>query len=187
MKDYNALLKSQINNSRYEHSLRVMETSIELAKLNNVDIKSAEIAGLLHDCSKYDSMEKLLQEVQKFGIILDEVMRENKEIIHGELGYYVAREYYGIDDIDILNAIRYHTIGRKHMTKLEKIVYMADMIEPKRNFPGVEEIRKLTFENLDSGLLLALDHSIVYLINKNVLIHTNTVEARNDLILSKII
>lgn len=179
------ILKEELNPQRYEHSLRVMETSEKLAKINNIDINKARIAGLLHDCGKYDSMDKILQEVKNFGIILDDITQENKGIIHGELGYFIAREKYGVRDEEVLNAIKYHTVGRKDMTSLEKIVYLADMIEPKRNFPEVEEIREKTFKDLDNGLLFALDHSIIFLISKGVLIHTNTIDARNSLLLKK--
>lgn len=178
-------LKENINENRYKHSIRVMETSEKLAEIYGVDILKAKIAGLLHDCAKYDSMDKILQETKNFGIILDDIMLENRGIIHGELGYYIAKDKYNIEDEEILNAIRYHTIGRKNMTDLEKIIYLADMIEPKRNFPKVEEIREKTYINLDEGLLFALEHSLIYLINKNILIHTNTVDARNSLLLNK--
>lgn len=183
MNNYMEKLKDDLNPQRLEHSLRVMETGEKLARLYDVDIDKARLAGLLHDCGKYDSKDKILQQVEEFGIILDSDTEKNKELIHADLGAYLARNIYGVEDEEVLNAIKYHTIGRKNMSKLDKIIYLADMIEPKRNFPGVDEIRERTFKDLDDGLMFALDESIIFLVNKKAFIHPNTIDARNSLIL----
>lgn len=182
MDKYLEILKNDLSPQRFEHCLRVMETSNKLAIKYGVDVKKAKTAGLIHDCAKYDSLDKILQQVEEFGIILDKDTEDNKHLIHADLGAYIANKKYGIEDKEILDSIKYHTIGRKNMTKLDKIIYLADIIEPKRNFPGVDEIRERTFKDLDDGLIFALDKSIIYLIGLNKKIHPNTIEARNSLI-----
>lgn len=183
MDRYIERLKNDLNPQRLDHSIRVMETSEKLAALYGVDLDQARLAGLLHDCAKYDSEEKILQEVGDFGIILDSDTRENKKLIHADLGAYRAKYVYGVQNQTVLDAIKYHTIGRKNMSDLDKIVYLADMIEPKRNFPGVDEIRERAFKDLDDGLIFAMDRSIEFLIERRFLIHPNTIDARNSLIL----
>lgn len=182
-KEYISRLEKDLNPQRLNHSIRVMETSEKLARLYGEDIEKARLGGLLHDCGKYDSTDKILQEVRDFGIILDSETKRNPKLVHSDLGSYRAEHVYGVEDEDILAAIKYHTIGRKNMSKLEKIVYLADMIEPRRNFPGVEDIRVRCLKDLDDGLLFAIDHTIKYLIDSKSLIHPNTIDARNSLIL----
>src|SRR5699024_7094391 len=107
------------------------------------------------------------------------IIIHNMELIHGLLGSKIAKHEFGIDDIDILNAIQYHTTGRKAMAPLEKIIFISDYIEPGRSFPGVEPVRKLAYENLDKSIVLAIDQTIKFLINNDRLIHINTIRARN--------
>lgn len=176
-------LIKDIGEKRYDHSIRVMETAIKLAETYNSDIEKTKIAAILHDCAKIRDEIYLLKRVSDFDIILDACMKYNHELIHGPLGAKIAEEEYNIKDIEILNAIHYHTTGKENMSILDKIIYMADYIEPGRNFPGVEEIRRLAFEDLDRALLLAMEKTIVFLIEQNKLIHPNTIEARNYLII----
>lgn len=182
MNSYIEGLKEDINKNRLAHSIRVMETAIDLADRYGLDKKKAKIAGLLHDCAKYDSLDKILQQVDDFDIILDGDTQKNTALIHADLGAYIAKHKYKVLDEEILDAIKYHTTGRNHMTELDKIIYLADMIEPERNFPGVDKIRDIVKKDLDRGLLEALDSSIVFLLNKKSLIHPYTIYARNSLI-----
>ncbi len=175
-------LSEDLNPQRLEHSIRVMEMSQLLASLNNVDQDKARLAGLLHDCAKYDSQEKIVKEAQDYGLDLDPIFKISPQLIHSELGSYIARSKYGIEDQEILDAIKYHTVGHGNMSKLGKIVYLADLIEAKRNYPGVEALRNLSFENLELGLLKAVDSNLIFLINKGAIIHPNTLELRNSLI-----
>ncbi len=172
-----------IGKRRFEHSLRVRDTALKLAEINGVDSQKAEIAALYHDCAKIEDKEVLLEKSKEFDLILDDYMLENHELIHAHLGARMAEKSYGIKDRDILNAIKYHTTGRDAMSLLEKVIYMADYIEPKRNFPGVEEVRELAFKDIDKALFMALSKTIVSLVDNGQLIQIETVIARNDFIL----
>ncbi|MDD2446704.1 MAG: bis(5'-nucleosyl)-tetraphosphatase (symmetrical) YqeK [Tissierellia bacterium] len=179
------ILIEKIGKKRVEHSIGVMETAMELAKLYYVDMDKAKIAGILHDCAKYGDKSYLLKRASDFDIILDKIMIENYQLIHGPLGAEVAKEDFGVKDEEILNAIRYHTTGRENMTLLDKIIYLADYIEPSRNFLGVEKARKLAFENLDKSLIYAMDNTVIQLIKTSKLIHLDTIKARNYLVLKE--
>lgn len=174
------ILLSDIGESRFKHTLRVVEESKKLALIHDVDISKAEIAALFHDCAKYRDKKKLLKMANDFDIILNDIMKNNHELIHAPLGAKIAKYKYGIVDKDILNSIKYHTTGRKDMTSLEKIIYIADYIEPNRKFCGVEKVRELAYINLDKSVLEAMDQSIIYLIKNNIIVSRDTIEARNQ-------
>lgn len=184
MKDIKEKLKDDVGEERFEHCIRVMEEAKKLAKIYGVDIDSAAMAGLLHDCGRCKDKSTLLKKADKFDIILDSVYANNPCLIHAYLGVEVAREEYGIEDPDILNAIGYHTTGRESMSMLEKIVYMADYIEPMRSFEGIEEIRDLCYvdKNINLALVKAIDNTIIYILDVNGIIHEDTIKARNFLI-----
>lgn len=179
--DFKDMLIKDIGIKRYEHSLRVMETSIKLANIYGVDIDKASKAALLHDCGKLLSRINLLKMANSFGIILDSVMEDNPDLIHGPLGAKIAEVVYKVEDREILDAIYYHTTGRENMTLLDKIIYIADYIEPNRNFPGLKEIRELAFIDIDQSIMKAMDNSILFLIKTEKLIHLDTIKARNYL------
>lgn len=173
-----------IGESRFKHSLRVMNEAKKLAQIYGLDQEKAAIAGLLHDCARYEDKTQLLKKSQEFDIILDKLYTKNFNLLHAPLGARVASESYNIDDKDILNAIKYHTTGRKDMSMLEKIVYMADYIEPKRDFEGIKEVRNLCYEekDLNKALIRSIDNTIRYIIEKNLIIHEDTIKARNFLL-----
>ncbi|AKA72106.1 bis(5'-nucleosyl)-tetraphosphatase (symmetrical) YqeK [Clostridium scatologenes] len=168
---------------RYEHSLSVRDTSIKLAKLYNEDIEKAKIAGLVHDCAKNMSDEKILDIAVKYNLQVDEIFKESPQLLHGAVAAVIAKEKMGIEDEDILNAVAYHTTGRENMSQLEKIIYLADYVEPLRDFPGVEELRKISYENLDKALLLSFNNTIKFVLEKGQLIHLDTIRGRNFIIL----
>ena len=176
------LLIKNIGINRFNHSIGVMETSIKLADKYGCDIEKARIAGLLHDCGKYVDYTSLLKKVDDFNVILDETMKANIELIHGPLGSYIAKYEYMIKDKEILDSIYYHTTGRENMTLLDKIVYLADFIEPGRNYPGVDTVRELAFENIDYSILLSMDNTLKFLLYNKKLIHIETIKARNYLL-----
>lgn len=149
-----------------------------------MNIEKVKMAAIFHDCGKLKDITNLLKVTHKFGIMLDNVMKYNLELIHGPLGSKIAEIEYGIGDVDVLNAIKYHTTGRKDMTMLDKVIYISDYIEPRRNFKGVEEVRELAFENIDASVLLAMENTIKFLIENGKLIHPDTIEARNKLRIS---
>lgn len=174
-------LIDNIGRERYLHSLRVLETATLLGNMYNIDVSKVQTAAILHDCAKFKDDTILLKTATKFDIILDDVMRYNLELVHGPLGARVAELEYEVKDIEVLEAIKYHTTGRENMTILDKIIYISDYIEPKRNFKGVEEVRKMAFENIDGSILLAMESTIKFLIENNKLIHLDTIKARNKL------
>lgn len=182
MDKYLNLIKNKLSEKRYNHSLNVAKTAESLAELNNSHKGKAFLAGILHDYAKELSAEHLLQISHQHNLICDEIELENPQLLHGPVGALLVKEELGISDGEILTAIRYHTTGCPQMGVLSKILYIADFIEPGRNFPGVEEIRKATFKNLDRGVLEALDHTIKYLIGESQLIHGLSVQARNWMI-----
>jgi len=178
-------LKTKLDEGRFRHSIGVMEIAIKLAKHYNADIKKAEIAGLLHDCAKNLDPNSLLKLAENFGILQDDIVRREKALIHGPLGAILARLEYGITDEEILNAIRIHTTGDINMTVLEKIIFLSDLMEPGRCFPGVDDLRVKAFDNIDDALVDAFDLTIKYVLEKGSLLHPRTVLARNYILMEK--
>ena len=176
-------LKKNIGLKRYNHSIGVMNTSIELAKHYNCSVEKAALAGFLHDCGKLQGEKNLLKVASNFDIILDNVMKNNKELIHGVLGEVLAKKEYNVMDEEVLNAIRFHTTGREDMSLLEKIVYIADVIEPGRSFKGVEEIRELAYRDINKSSLYSMDNTIKFIVDRGSLMHLDTIKARNQLII----
>lgn len=149
---------------RFEHTLGVEYTAAALAMRYDCDVKSAQIAGLLHDCAKCLTDEKRLSICEKNDIPIQKLERRNPFLLHAKVGAYLAREKYGVKDADILNAIRSHTTGRQGMSLLEKIVFVADYIEPgRKSAPNLAEIRKLAFIDLDKAFLRILEDTLKYL------------------------
>ncbi len=177
-----ARLLENIGRSRYEHSLRVRESAMELAKHYGEDQTKAGLAALLHDCAKYPRRETLLKKARSFDIIRETLADHNLETLHGPVGKEVARYEYAIGDEDILNAIEFHTVGRPNMSPLEKIVFIADYIEEGRKTPGLEEIRQMAYLDLDRTVLMIIDKTLLYLISKNKDISLKTMEVRNQLL-----
>lgn len=172
-------LKNNLRYKRYEHSLSVKHTAVRLAEAYNVDIEKAKIAGLVHDCAKNMNDEQILSIALKHGININEVCKESPQLVHGAVGAILASELMEISDKEVLDAITYHTTGRKNMSILDKIIYIADYIEPLRNFPGIEELRELAFKDIDKALLKSFDNTIKFVIDRGQLLHFDTIEARN--------
>jgi len=179
-------LKGAVTKKRFIHSLNVMNCAVELAKRYEVDTEKAAIAGLLHDCAKSIKDDEALRLCEKFNIELDNITRYQPSLLHGPIGSKIAEIEYGINDREILSAIYYHTTGCENMSLFEKIIYIADYIEPGRRFPGVEEVRKAAAENIDDAILMSLDRTINNVILRGGLLHPNTVNARNYIIIEKL-
>lgn len=180
-------LKENLKESRYNHTLGVSETAKKLAALNGVSEEKAEIAGFAHDVAKNLHMDVLKKIIDENNIELSEVEKKNPELWHSIVAPIEARDKLKIDDPEILSSLRWHTTGKENMSTLDKILYIADMIEPGRDFPGVDEIRSVTFKDLNKGVFAGLTHSIEYLLSKNLLIDINTLKARNYFLYKKII
>ncbi len=164
-------LHATLRPKRYRHTIGVADTAEMLAEryAANDDsfISSSRQAGLLHDNAKYFTDAEQVALCDAYGIELTSTERENPSLIHGKLGAYLAEHRYGVKDEDILNAIRYHTVGRPRMSLMEKIIYIADYIEPGRVIPGalhpLEEIRILVTQDLDKALVFVIENTIDYL------------------------
>lgn len=182
IKDY---IKIHLTKERYNHSLGVMKTSEDLAKYYGINPNKGRIAGLCHDCAKNFSANDLINKARSNGIIISEIYYKSPQLLHGLIGAYISKEMFHVEDEDILNAIKYHTTGRENMSTLEKIVYIADCIEPSRNFKGVEELRTLAYEDLDKALLKSFDDTITYILSRNSIMHIDTIKARNYLLVTK--
>lgn len=172
-------LKIELDNARYLHSVNVMETSVALAGHYGIDIDKARLAGILHDCGKNYRGDSAREYIKNIGYKADQIELIQTRLLHGIIGEHLARFVYGVTDEEVLSAIHWHTTGRAGMTTLEKIIYVADYIEPLRSFEGIESMRQMAYEHLDRCVVLCSDSTIRYLINKGVLLHEKTVETRN--------
>lgn len=175
-------LKEVLSEKRYNHSIRVMETAQELAKLYNANINNVTIAALLHDYAKEFPKKDLVNICKECCLKETNDYLEAGQILHSFAGAHFVNKYLGITDTDILNSIKYHTTGRENMELIEKIIYIADAIEPQRSYMHVDEIRKLAKENIDQAILFEINKKIEYLISNNSIIHHNTIKLRNWLI-----
>ena len=164
MENIKKSLQKYLKATRYEHTLGVMYTAAALAMSRGVIPDQALIAGLLHDCGKYGTAKEQLQSCQENGIALTEFERKSPALVHAKLGVYYAQHRYGITDQEILRAIRYHTTGRPNMSELEKIIYLADYIEPgRKDIPNLREIRQLAFQDLDLAVAKVAGQTLTYL------------------------
>lgn len=160
-------LKKVLSGKRYEHTLGVEYTASCLAMRYGADMEKARMAGLLHDCAKSLSSKDKLVYCKKFGMPVSEYEKKNPELLHAKLGACFANTKYGISDPEILSAITWHTTGKPDMSLLDKIVFIADYMEPNRNqAPDLAEVRRLAFEDLDQCLFLILKDTIEYLAGK---------------------
>jgi len=180
-------LKNTLKESRYIHSLSVSDTAIELAQRFNVDEQQAKLAGILHDCAREIPTSSLIEVAQKRQIKIGLIEEHQPILLHARLGAIMAQEKYGIDDNDILDAIRLHTTGSADMTDLAKIIYLADMIEPHRQYESVNRLRDLIkTSDLDTIMLNAFNDSLAFILQRGLMIHPQTILARNTLIAKNI-
>ena len=156
-------LKNLLSEKRFEHTLGVEYTSACLAMRYGADMEKARMAGLLHDCAKYLSAEDKISYSKKYGMPISKYEKKNPELLHAKLGACFANVKYGVSDPEILSAITWHTTGKPDMSLLDKIVYVADYLEPNRNqAPNLAEVRELAFRDLDECLCQILEDSIKY-------------------------
>ena len=180
--DYVFLLKRRLSPARLKHSLAVSHMAVALAKHYGADEKKAKLAGLLHDYARELSTNSLLKKCAAFGIVINTADRKEPVILHAPLGAELVARELAINDKEICRAIALHTTGGANMSVLDKIIYLADCIEPNRHYRGVDKLREIAEVDLDVALLSALDSSLLYLIGKKAWIHPNTIVARNDLL-----
>lgn len=168
-------LRDKLPEKRFEHTLGVEYTCCALAMRYGTDMEKARVAGLLHDCAKHLSGIKLIKKCHKYNLPTSKEEQEFPELLHAKVGAYLAEYKYGIEDEEILSAIRWHTTGHPEMTLLEKIVYVADFIEPNRDqAPNLPKIRELAFQDLDQCLIEILGSTLTYLREKGGVIDPAT-------------
>jgi len=175
---YRRQLKETLHPARFEHSISVSFICMALAMHYDADLEQAEIAGLLHDCAKFYEDRKLIELCEEKGILLTEDQLLAPAVIHAVYGAWMAEHEFGITDPAILSAIHWHTTGRAGMTLLEKILYVADYIEPRRDkAANLGTVRKLAFKSLDQTISEILTGSLEYLNHKGSYIDNRSKEA----------
>lgn len=181
-------LKESLSEERYNHTLGTADCALKLAKKYGLDEKKAYLAGLLHDCAKCKSNDELLKIIKQELKNIDEGELQNYKTLHAPVGEYFARTMYNIDDSEILNAIRYHTIGRVNMSLFEKIIFLADKIEPNtRDEKYSREIWRILDDNegetgLNMALLRCFSETIKSLVNRELKVCKTTIDVYNELL-----
>lgn len=170
--------KANMDDKRFQHCVRVSETAKKLARLNNYSENKAALAGFVHDYAKQVPVEEYRKVIKNENFDQD-LLNWNRAIWHGIVGTYFIKKDLKITDPEILQAVRRHTTADIEMTTLDKIVFMADFIEPGRDFPGVDEARKITYNDLDEGVGYQLAHTLEFLIEQRNKIYPRTLEAYN--------
>jgi len=178
-------LKKNLKPKRYRHTLGVVESAAKLAEYYGENIEKARYAALLHDCAKNFSDKDLIRVAKEANLELDPIIMEEPQLLHGPVGAVIAKQEYGIKDHEVLNAIAYHTTGRPYMSNLEKIIYLADFVEPGRDYPSVDALREHAYKGLNGAMIFALTNTIRYIASINGYIHGRTVDARNYFIMEE--
>jgi predicted HD superfamily hydrolase involved in NAD metabolism len=176
-----SIVKKQLTEHRYIHTLGVLETSLILANQYGADLVKAETAAIFHDYAKFRPKDEMRQIVINEGLPEDLLLYSN-EVLHAPVGAYLVKEECGIQDEEVLNAIYYHTTGNGNMTILEKVIFLADYIEPNRQFPGVDDVRNTAEKDINEACLMAVRNTIQFLMKQNQKIYPLTLETYNGLI-----
>lgn len=188
MKEYANIkmeLKKMLKEDRYIHTLATQREAVKLAKHYEYDTEKASLAALLHDCAKNMDVKLMLDILGKQYYKIDDIERANTSLLHGKAGRIVAKFKFNITDEDILSAIEYHTTGKENMTMLQKIVFLADVIEETRTYEGVDEVREMAYQDIDKAIVMSLNRTILSILKSGKLLHPNTVTARNYLVMEK--
>ena len=184
VEDCKKIIRKRLGDYRYQHSVNVSKCAADLAEKYGADPHKAKIAGILHDATKETPYPEQLQMMERYGILLSDIEKQAPKLWHAVSGACFMEYELGIEDEDILNAVRYHTTARKGMTTLEKVIYIADFISAERDYPGVDELRRASRESLERVMLEGLSFSMCDLSNRKMLIHPNTFEAYNEILLA---
>lgn len=173
-------LQVNLKPSRMAHSLEVEKTARAMALRFGEDPELAALAGLIHDCAKWMSHDTLRMYAPRSDA--DDFEFDSPALLHAPVGVLVARRDLGVTDVRILNAIRWHTIGGDNISTLDRIVFLADLIEPGRNYPGVEEVRALAERDLPAALIEGLSLNLGYVLGRRQLVHPTTLHMYNALV-----
>ena len=182
-KDKIAFLEKRLSKKRFQHSVNVARAAKLLAANYGEDIDKAYFAGLLHDICKEDPWEEQRRLMLAGDFAPDLAELHSRKLWHGIAGAYFIQTEFGVEDRDILNAVRFHTVGRAGMSRLEEIIYIADMISEERDYKGVGKMRKLAYENLQLAMLEALRDAASSVLKKGGMLPVYTIEAYNSYLL----
>ncbi len=172
---YLQITKQQLPKSRWDHTLRVVDTAQILAEQYRVDKELVDISSILHDYCKFWTAEELIFAIKRYKLPTD-LLLYNQELWHGPVAAVIAETELGIIHSEIIDAITYHTTGRPAMGLVEKVVFLADYIEPARQFPGVDEVRRLAKHSLDHAIMLALEQTISFLTSRGLKVYPLTIQ-----------
>ena len=172
-----ALAKRTLSQRRYEHTLNVRRLAVRLAKIHHVDVEKAALAALLHDIAKEMPKDQMLQLFSENAIISGNIAQRLFPVWHGHAAAILARTQYGVDDEEILSAIRCHTTGRSGMTPLDKVIYLADMASEERSYPEAEQLRARAEKDLDAAVLDGLGMTIAWNKQQGKQLDPETLEA----------
>ena len=168
-----------LSKKRFKHTLGVVESATHLAKLYGVDVEKARLAALLHDCAKELPLQDMQNLVKSESYDADQELLSNGNLLHGLAGMIRAKKEFSIFDDEVLEAIRVHTTGKVHMSTLDKVIFLADYIEPNRNFPGVERAREIAHVSLNQAVAYETAHTVEHLAHKGLPIFPQTIETYN--------
>ena len=176
-------LRDMLSENRYRHSIAVMDTAVLLAERYRADVEKTRLAALLHDCGRSIALKDMAAQSIEFDIQPDEIERLHPILLHAKVGAVLAQTLFGVSDNEVVSAIQTHTVGGAGLSKIAKIIYLADMIEPGRDYDGVVQLRQMAAQHLDSALLMAYEQSIGFVLARRMLLHPDTVAGRNELVL----
>lgn len=180
--NYKKIVQDKLSKKRFEHSMRVAENAVKLAKVHRENEKKAEIAGILHDYSKELPKEQLVQIAVDHRLLTSNLDLQMPQILHGPVASVVLKEEGIVDDEEILQAIRFHTTGHAHMNTLAKIIFIADYIEPGRTTPNIDDLMDIATDDLDRCVVEIVDRTTQYLLSEHRLIHEDMIKLRNEII-----
>ena len=183
---YINILKEKLSSKRFNHSVAVMETALSMAANYALEQKKVWLAALLHDYAKDLSDAELLKLAGDNNLFSCQLEKYQPNLLHGPVGAFLCKRDLRIKDQEILQAIHYHTTGHQAMTLLDKIVFLADLLEPERSYSQVDELRQICATDLDKGLFFAFEQILQYLLHTKTLIHPLTIKARNQLIYQRL-
>ncbi|MCQ2513528.1 MAG: bis(5'-nucleosyl)-tetraphosphatase (symmetrical) YqeK [Ruminococcus sp.] len=184
--EYKKIIKARMGDYRYTHSVNVSKEARKLAKLYGADEEKAAIAGILHDITKETPKDEQLQIILDGGIILDSIQMNAPKLWHSISGSVYVQKELGIEDEDILNAIKYHTTGRAGMTLLEKIIFIADFTSEERDYKGVSTMRKKSRKSLEEAMLYGFKFTFSDLSKRELAIHPDELHCYNEIVLQNL-
>lgn len=185
IEEIRVLLEKSLPPKRYQHSMRVYETALALGKRHHAEEAKVALAALLHDCGREIPVKESVEKARAFGLPVDFIEAGQPVLLHAKIGACLATQKYGVTDPEVLEAIRCHTTGAETLSLTARIVFLADMLEPGRRFPGVEELRRLAREDLEQAMFTAYRDTICYLLEAGALIHPAAIAGYNRLALQR--